>query len=85
MKSLSFVFCLKIDFPDSERWRYERPSARPGSVQDSTLCEELQKRIADVSQKHSLSLSVQDQLMSDADTAVNVDTNVTSSVNPPAA
>ncbi|ROL51213.1 Phosphatidylinositol 4-phosphate 3-kinase C2 domain-containing subunit gamma [Anabarilius grahami] len=52
---------LQIDFPDSKQWRYERASARPGSVHDSTLCEELQKRIADVSQKHSLSLMTENE------------------------
>ncbi|XP_067245627.1 phosphatidylinositol 3-kinase C2 domain-containing subunit gamma isoform X1 [Chanodichthys erythropterus] len=52
---------LQIDFPDSQLWRYERASARPGSVHDSTLCEELQKRIADVSQKHSLSLMTENE------------------------
>ncbi|KAG1938615.1 phosphatidylinositol 4-phosphate 3-kinase C2 domain-containing subunit gamma isoform X1 [Pimephales promelas] len=56
---------LQLVFPDSEQWRYERASARPGSVLESPSCEpvcdELHKRIADVSQKHCLSLLTENE------------------------
>ncbi|KAK7151368.1 hypothetical protein R3I94_007885 [Phoxinus phoxinus] len=56
---------LQLGFPDSDQWRYERASARPGSVLGSPACEpaceELQKRIADVSQKHCLSLLTENE------------------------
>ncbi|XP_058606982.1 phosphatidylinositol 3-kinase C2 domain-containing subunit gamma isoform X2 [Onychostoma macrolepis] len=47
---------LQIDFPESEQWRYERVAAGPESVLESALCEELQKRVTEVCQKHCLSL-----------------------------
>ncbi|XP_043089509.1 phosphatidylinositol 4-phosphate 3-kinase C2 domain-containing subunit gamma isoform X2 [Puntigrus tetrazona] len=47
---------LQINFPESEQWRYERAAARAESVPESVLCEELQKRITEVCQKHCLSL-----------------------------
>ncbi|XP_016371821.1 phosphatidylinositol 4-phosphate 3-kinase C2 domain-containing subunit gamma [Sinocyclocheilus rhinocerous] len=47
---------LQMDFPESEQWRYERAAARPEAVLESALCEELQKRVTEVCQKHSLSL-----------------------------
>ncbi|KTG33767.1 hypothetical protein cypCar_00044324 [Cyprinus carpio] len=52
---------LQIDFPESEQWRYERAAARPESVLDSALCEELQKRVTEVCQKHSLSLMTENE------------------------
>ncbi|XP_052386723.1 phosphatidylinositol 3-kinase C2 domain-containing subunit gamma isoform X2 [Carassius gibelio] len=47
---------LQIDFPESGLWRYERAAARPDPVLQSVLCEELQKRVTEVCQKHCLSL-----------------------------
>ncbi|XP_016146952.1 phosphatidylinositol 4-phosphate 3-kinase C2 domain-containing subunit gamma [Sinocyclocheilus grahami] len=46
----------QMDFPESEQWRYERAAARPEAVLESALCEELQKRVTEVCQKHSLLL-----------------------------
>ncbi|XP_050991769.1 phosphatidylinositol 3-kinase C2 domain-containing subunit gamma isoform X1 [Labeo rohita] len=47
---------LQIDFPESEQWQYERVLAQHESVLELALCEELQKRITEVCQKHCLSL-----------------------------
>lgn len=47
---------LQVDFPDSELWRYERVLADTRSVQQWSVCEELESRIRAVCQKHCVSL-----------------------------
>ncbi|XP_051953352.1 phosphatidylinositol 3-kinase C2 domain-containing subunit gamma isoform X2 [Xyrauchen texanus] len=52
---------LQIDFPESGQWRYERAVAVSGSVLEWTPCEELQRRIRDVCQKHCLMLMTENE------------------------
>ncbi|XP_067275932.1 phosphatidylinositol 3-kinase C2 domain-containing subunit gamma [Pseudorasbora parva] len=58
---------LQIDFPDSVQWRYElatagpQPEPEPEPEPEPTPCDELQKRITEVSQKHCLSLMTENE------------------------
>ncbi|XP_076842048.1 phosphatidylinositol 3-kinase C2 domain-containing subunit gamma [Brachyhypopomus gauderio] len=52
---------LQVEFPETTRWQYEKPVALDGSVLFSTPCEELQKRIVEVSQKHCLALLTENE------------------------
>ncbi|KAI1888408.1 hypothetical protein AGOR_G00184840 [Albula goreensis] len=46
---------LQVNFPDADRWKYERPKAHPVSLYVTPPCEELRKKITEVSQKLCLS------------------------------
>ncbi|XP_026864630.2 phosphatidylinositol 4-phosphate 3-kinase C2 domain-containing subunit gamma [Electrophorus electricus] len=52
---------LQLEFPETKQWQYERPVALPGSVLFSTPCEDLQKRIVEVSQKQCLALMTENE------------------------
>ncbi|KAK1785054.1 hypothetical protein P4O66_018482 [Electrophorus voltai] len=55
------LFAPKLEFPETKQWQYERPVALPGSVLFSTPCEDLQKRIVEVSQKQCLALMTENE------------------------
>ncbi|KAL0968708.1 hypothetical protein UPYG_G00270560 [Umbra pygmaea] len=45
---------MQLDFPEMARWTYDRPVSLPGSVLFSAPCEELHRKISEVSQKHCI-------------------------------